>query len=331
MIRMKELTFPEALNEAIREEMARDPTVFVQGEDVGPYGGGYFPALKGLWATFGGERVRDFPISETALVGTALGAAMTGMRPIVDIMFADFSFVCFDQIVNQIANLRYMSGGKAKVPIVIRGVIGGGQRLASQHSHSLEALFVQFPGLVVVTPSCPRTAKGLLKSAIRNDNPVIFLEHKMLYSSKGPVPEGRDFTLPLGKAQIGGEGSDLTIVAHAYMTQMAMKAIDRLKHNGISAEVVDLLTLSPLDGETILKSVRKTGRVLAVQDAPPMCGMAAEVVALVAEKMGMSLRVAPRRVTAKQAPIPFSPKLEDYVLPSVTDIVEAARGMVRGK
>jgi pyruvate/2-oxoglutarate/acetoin dehydrogenase E1 component len=321
---MRELSFAEAIGEAIREEMERDNTVFVQGEDVGAYGGGYYPALKGLWEKFGSERVRDFPISETAIVGTAVGAAMTGLRPVVDIMFADFTFVCFDQIVNQMANMHYMSGGIAKVPMVLRGVHGAYSALASQHSHSPEAVFAQFPGLMVVTPSCSRTAKGLLKSAIRSDDPVVFLEHKMLFTlPPGPVPAETDFVLPLGKAEIAREGKDITIVANSYQTRLALQAAERLAGRGVSVEIVDLLTVTPMDKHTILASIEKTRRLVAVQEAPPVCGIAAEVLACVFES-GISLRKAPQRVTGRQAPIPFSQSLENAALPQVEDIVQAA-------
>jgi pyruvate dehydrogenase E1 component beta subunit len=321
---MTDLSFAEAIGAALREEMSRDPAVFVQGEDVGPYGGGYFPAMKGLWEQFGGERVRDFPISESAIVGTAVGAALTGLRPVVDIMFADFTFVCLDQIVNQMALMRYMSGGAARVPMVVRGVHGGYSHQASQHSHSPEAIFCQFPGLLVVAPSSSRTAKGLLKAAIRADDPVVFLEHKVLYTlAAEAVPDGPDFVLPLGMAEIARPGRDVTLVASGYQTRQALQAADRLAGRGVSAEVVDLLTLAPLDKPTLLDSISKTRRLVAVQEAPPMCGIAAEIVALVVES-GVSLRSAPRRVTARQAPVPFSPALEPVVLPSVEDIVNAA-------
>lgn len=320
---MHELTFAEAIGEAIREEMERDPSVIVQGEDVGRYGGGYYPALQGLWDQFGDERVRDFPISETAIVGTAVGAALTGLRPVVDIMFADFTFVCFDQIVNQMAKMRYMSGGVAKVPMVVRGVHGAYAHLASQHSHSPEALFAQFPGLIVITPSNSRTAKGLLKSAIRSDDPVVFLEHKVLYTlPAAPVPDDQDFLLPIGKAEVALEGKDVTVVANSYQTRLALQAAEQLSGKGVSVEVIDLLTISPLDQGTILSSLEKTRRLVAVQEAPPICGIAAEVCAVVVES-GISLLSAPKRVTAKPAPIPFSKPLEDTVLPTVEDITSA--------
>jgi pyruvate/2-oxoglutarate/acetoin dehydrogenase E1 component len=320
---MRPITFAKAIGEAIKEEMERDEGVFVQGEDVGRYGGGYYPALIGLWDKFGSERVRDFPISETAILGTAIGAAMTGLRPIVDIMFADFAFVAFDMVVNQMAKMRYMSGGIAKVPMVIRGVHGGYSHLASQHSHSPEAIFAQFPGLVIVTPSSGRTGKGLLKSAIRNDNPVVFLEHKMLYQLDSEhVPPESDFVLPLGKSEVVRQGSDVTIVANSYQTRLALHAADMLQKRGVSLEVVDLLTISPLDRETIFRSVEKTRNLVVVQEAPPMCGIAAEVISSVIES-GISLKTVPQRVTGKQTPVPFSSVLEPLVLPSVSDIQHA--------
>ena len=320
---MHELTFAEAIGEAIREEMERDSSVIVQGEDVGRYGGGYYPALKGLWEKFGDERVRDFPISETAITGTAVGAALTGLRPIVDIMFADFTFVCLDQIVNQMAKMRYMSGGVAKVPIVVRGVHGAYSSMASQHSHSPEALFAQFPGLYVVTPSCARTAKGLLKSAIRCDDPVIFFEHKVLFTfPPTPVPDDREFLIPLGKAEILQEGQDVTIVANSYQTHLAFRASQNLASSGIHAEVIDLLSIAPMDTETIIRSVRKTQRLVVVQEAPPHFGIASEVITSIVE-LGMPLKSAPIRVTGKQAPIPFSTTLEAVAVPSVEEIINA--------
>jgi len=320
---MREITFAEAIGEAIREEMERDATVIVQGEDVGRYGGGYYPALKGLWDQFGPERVRDFPISETAITGTAVGAAMTGLRPVVDIMFADFVFVCLDQIVNQMAKMRYMSGGIAKVPVVIRGVCGAYSSHAAQHSQSPEAIFCQFPGLIVVTPSCARTAKGLLKSAIRCDDPVVFLEHKLLYAlPPGHVPPEDDFIIPLGKAEIVHEGRDVTIVANSWQSHLAVQAAELLEKRGVSIEVLNLLTIMPMDKDLLCQSINKTRRLVAVQEAPPVCGIAAEVVACAMES-GISLLSAPVRVTGKQAPIPFSPALEPLVIPQVEDIVNA--------
>lgn len=325
---MRDMTFAEAIGAAIREEMERDPSVIVQGEDVGRYGGGYYPALKGLWQDFGEERIRDFPISETVITGSAVGAAMTGLRPIVDIMFADFTFVCLDQIVNQMAKMRFMSGGAINVPVVVRGVHGAYSSLASQHSHSPETIFAQFPGLYVVTPSCARTAKGLLKAAIRCDDPVIFLEHKVLYTlPPKPVPEDSDFIIKLGYSEIVKEGQDVTIVANSYQTQLANHALDEINKMNISAELIDLLSISPMDITTIAGSVRKTQRLVVVQEAPPHFGIAAEIIASVAE-MGISLKSAPIRVTGKHTPIPFSPALEQAALPSVEEIVQAVKGVM---
>ncbi|MGD8753439.1 MAG: alpha-ketoacid dehydrogenase subunit beta, partial [Anaerolineales bacterium] len=294
---MRKLSFAEALGEAILQEMVRDDSVIVQGEDVGRYGGGYYPALKGLWEKFGSERVRDFPISEIAITGTAVGAALTGLRPIVDIMFADFTFVCFDQIVNQMAKLRYMYGGAISLPIVLRGVHGAYSHLAAQHSQSPEAIFAHFPGLIVVTPSNGKNAKGLLKSAIRCDDTVIYFEHKLLYElPPSDVPPNEDFLIPLGKAEIVREGKDVTIVANSWQTQLSLQAAEILSRRGVEVEVVDLQTIAPMDKETILHSVNKTRRLVAVQEAPPVCGVAAEVIASVMES-GVSLVSAPKRVT----------------------------------
>jgi pyruvate dehydrogenase E1 component beta subunit len=326
---MHSINFSESIGEAIREEMERDINVIVQGEDVGRYGGGYYPALKGLWDKFGEDRVRDFPISETAIVGTAVGAAMTGLRPIIDIMFSDFMFVCFDEIVNQAANIRYMSGGVAKIPLVIRGVHGAYSNLASQHSHSPEAILCQFPGIVVVTPSGSRTAKGLLKSAIRSDDPVVFLEHKVLFTLEPEdVPTDKEFLIPLGLAEIACQGRDVTIVANSFQTRLALQAAQILTERGVSAEVIDLLTITPMDQKTILQSVEKTRRLVCVQESPPMCGIAAEVISRVVES-GISLASAPQRVTGKQAPIPFSPILEPAVLPSVEEIIQAVTKVMK--
>lgn len=326
---MHKLSFEEALGEAILQEMVRDDSVIVQGEDVGRYGGGYYPALKGLWEKFGSERVRDFPISEVAITGTAVGAALTGLRPIIDIMFADFTFVCFDQIVNQMAKLRYMYAGAISLPIVLRGVHGAYSHFAAQHSQSPEALFAHFPGLIVVTPSSSKTAKGLLKSAIRCDDTVIYFEHKLLYElPPDDVPPDDDFLIPLGKAEIAKEGKDVTIVANAWQTQLSLQAAEILSKRGVEVEVIDLLTIAPMDKDTILGSVNKTRHLVAVQEAPPMCGVAAEVITSVMES-GLSLVSAPKRVTGKQTPIPFSQSLEPVVLPQVEDIIKAVTSVLR--
>ncbi|NPV69339.1 MAG: alpha-ketoacid dehydrogenase subunit beta [Firmicutes bacterium] len=317
------MTYAEAVRDALREEMRRDPSVFVLGEDVARFGG-CFGVTGNLWTEFGEDRVRDTPISETAIIGTAVGAAATGMRPVAEIMFCDFLTVCMDQLVNQAAKMRYMFGGKARLPIVVRSPIGGGICAAAQHSQSLEAWFAHIPGLKVAMPSNPADAKGLLISAIRDDNPVMFFEHKVLYSSKGPVPEG-SYTIPLGKACVKREGSDVTVVATSIMVNHAVAAAADLEKDGISVEVVDPRTLVPLDEDTILASVRKTGRVAIAHEAVARCGFGAEVAAIIAEKAAGSLKAPIIRVGAKAVPVPFSPVLEQFVLPGKADITGAVR------
>ncbi|MFS8543123.1 MAG: alpha-ketoacid dehydrogenase subunit beta, partial [Limnochordales bacterium] len=274
---MRELTYAQALNEALREEMAADPRVFLMGEDIGHYGG-IFRVTQDLLAEFGPERVRDTPISEAAFIGAGLGAAMTGLRPVVEIMWVDFAMVAMDQIVNQVAKMRYMSGGQVAVPMVIRTQGGGGRGNAAQHSQSLEGLFAQIPGLKVVMPATPADAKGLLKAAIRDDNPVIFIEHKMLYATRGPVPTG-EHIVPLGRADIKRPGSHVTVVAWSRALLYALEAAERLAAEGISAEVIDLRTVTPLDLDTIYESVRKTHRAVVAHEACTSFGPGAEIAA----------------------------------------------------
>ena len=300
----RELTYAEAIREALREEMRRDPSVFVMGEDVGRFGG-CFGVTGDLWKEFGEERVRDTPISETAIIGAAVGAAATGMRPVAEIMFCDFLTVCMDQIVNQAAKMRYMFGGKARVPMVVRSPVGGGICAAAQHSQSLEAWFIHVPGLKVVMPSSPADAKGLLISAIRDDNPVMFFEHKVLYSMKGPVPEG-EWAIPLGKADVKRQGADVTVVATSIMVMHALAAAEELEKEGISVEVVDPRTLVPLDEDAILASVAKTGRAVVAHEAVSRCGFGAEIAALITERAFDKLKAPVVRVGAKAVPIPFS-------------------------
>ena len=317
---MREVSYGRALNEAIAEEMRRDAAIYVAGEDVTI--GGAFGVTRGLKAEFGAKRVKDTPISETAIVGTAIGAAATGLRPVVDIMFIDFLGVCMDQLLNQAAKMRYMFGGKARLPLVIRAVCGAGFSGAAQHSQSLEALITHIPGLKVVMPATPYDAKGLLKSAIRDDNPVVFIEHKMLYGLKGPVPE-TEYLIPLGSAEVKREGKDVTIVAWSKMVHTALAAAERLGREGIDAEVVDLRTLEPLDKDAILKSVGKTGKLVILQEACLTGGFGAEVAALVADK-GFDFLDAPiKRVAAPDTPVPFSPPLEDFFLPNEAKLVKA--------
>jgi acetoin:2,6-dichlorophenolindophenol oxidoreductase subunit beta len=322
------ITYAEALNEALREEMRRDATVFVMGEDVAGWGsGGVFGVTKGLTEEFGTERVRDTPISEEAIAAVAIGAAATGSRPVAEIMYVDFIGLAMEPIVNQAAKLRYMFGGKAKVPVVIRAQEGAGRGNAAQHSQSLEAWFCHIPGLKVVTPSTPADAKGLLKSAIRDDNPVIFLEHKVLYFSKGPVPEG-DVSIPFGVADIKRAGSDVTVVGIHTMVGKALKAAEQLAEEGIELEVIDPRTLVPLDEQTIVDSVKKTGRLIVSHEAYTRGGYGGEIIARVVDAAFDYLDAPPLRVCARDVPVPYSEVLETAALPQVDDIVAAARALV---
>jgi acetoin:2,6-dichlorophenolindophenol oxidoreductase subunit beta len=324
---VREITYAEALNEALREEMRRDPAVFVMGEDVAVWGGGgIFGVTRGLVEEFGTERVRDTPISEEAIAAVAIGAAATGSRPVAEIMYVDFIGLAMEPIVNQAAKLRYMFGGKAKVPIVIRAQEGAGRGNAAQHSQSLEAWFCHIPGLKVVTPSTPADAKGLLKSAIRDDNPVIFLEHKVLYFSKGPVPAG-DQTVPLGVADIKRVGRDVTVVGVHTMVGKALAAAEQLAQEGIELEVIDPRTLVPLDEETIIESVKKTGRLIVSHEAYTRSGYGAEIVSRVVEAAFDYLDAPPLRVCARDVPVPYSAVLETAALPQVDDLVAAARAL----
>ena len=323
---MREVSFREALSEALQEEMRRDSRVFVMGEEVGLLGGA-FRVTKGLRAEFGEERVRDTPISEAAIVGAALGAALRGMRPVAEIMYIDFLTVAMDQVINQAAKMRYMSGGAFSVPLVIRTTIGAGTSSAAQHSQNLQALFLQVPGLKIAVPSCPRDAKGLLKSAIRGEDPVLFVEHQRLYPAKGPVPDA-DETIPLGKADVKRRGRDVTVVATLAMVPLALEAARQLAAEGIECEVVDPRTLVPLDRATILESVRRTGRLVAVSEGPRTGGEAAEIAALAGEGAFASLKAPVRRVAALDVPIPFAPHLERAVLPGLADLLAAVRETV---
>ena len=325
----REITYAEALNEALREEMRRDAAVFVMGEDVAVWGGGgIFGVTKGLVEEFGTERVRDTPISEEAIAAVAIGAAATGSRPVAEIMYVDFIGLAMEPIVNQAAKLRYMFGGKARVPIVIRAQEGAGRGNAAQHSQSLEAWFCHIPGLKVVTPSTPADAKGLLKSAIRDDNPVIFLEHKVLYFSKGPVPS-EEYTIPLGVADVRRQGRDLTVVGIHTMVGKALQPSERLAEEGIEIECIDPRTLVPLDEETIVESVKKTGRLIVTHEAYTRGGYGAEIISRVIEAAFDYLDAPPLRVCARDVPVPYSAVLETAALPQVDDLVAAARALVR--
>ncbi|KPL51240.1 pyruvate dehydrogenase [Prosthecomicrobium hirschii] len=333
---MPRKSFRQALNEAMRLEMRRDPRVFVMGEDVaggkGASGeqdawGGAFGVTKGLLAEFGPERVRDTPITESAFVGAAAGAAMTGLRPVVEIMFVDFMGVCFDQIFNQAAKFRYMFGGKAVTPMVLRATFGAGTRSASQHSQALYPLFTHIPGLKVVVPSSPYDAKGLLIQAIRDDDPVIFLEHKAMYDDMGEVPDGA-YVVPFGEAGVLRDGGDVTIVAYGRMVGRAMEAAARLARDGIEATVVDPRTTSPLDIDTIVETLEETGRLVIVDEAYPRCGMASDIAGIVAEEAFGLLKAPIQKVTPPHAPVPYAPELEAAYIPSVEKIEAAVRKAV---
>jgi len=326
------ITFQQAINEALDQEMARDPAVTVMGEDVaGGQGGqgemdawgGVLGVTKGLHPKYG-DRVMDTPISESAFVGAAIGAATAGLRPVVELMFNDFLGVCFDQIYNQAAKFKYMFGGKAQTPVVIRTICGAGMRAAAQHSQSLYAIFTHIPGLKCVIPSTPYDAKGLLIESIRDNDPVIYFEHKQLYQMEGEVPE-ESYTIPLGEAQVVREGSDITIVTLGYMMQRSMQAAEELARNGTECEIIDLRTTSPLDEDSIIESVESTGRLVVVDEATPRCSMATDISALVAQKAFSALKAPIQMVTAPHTPVPFADNLEDLYIPDANRIAAAAR------
>ena len=331
----RRITFQQAINEALRQEMERDPAVVVFGEDVaGGMGaggeldawGGPMGVTKGLHPAYP-DRVLDTPISESAFIGAAVGAAASGLRPVAELMFVDFMGVCFDQIFNQGAKLRYMFGGKAKVPMVIRTTYGAGIRAAAQHSESLYPIFTHIPGLKVVVPSNPYDAKGLLVRSIRDDDPVVFFENKVLYAMEGDVPEEL-YAIPFGEADVVRDGDDVTVVAIGRMVQIAEQAADQLAAEGVECEIVDPRTLSPLDEETIYESVERTGRLVVVDESNPRCSLAADVCALVSQNCFGDLKAGPRMVTAPHTPVPFSPVLEDLYLPTAERVVEAVRETV---
>ena len=323
---MRTITYSQAIYETMREEMARDPNVILIGEDVGAFGG-VWGVSGNLMQLYGEDRVRDTPISETAIVGAGLGAAMMGLRPIVEIMFGDFMPVAGDQLVNQVAKARYMSGGKAKIPLTIRVTTGAPGSAAAQHSQSPEGWFMNVPGLKVAVPATAADAMGLLRSAIRGEDPVLFFEHKMLYATRGEVPDDADYAVPFGVAAVRREGRDVTLVAIGGMLPAAIQAAETLAAEGIEIEIVDPRTLVPLDRETILASVRKTGRLIIAHEAHKRLGPGAEIAAMVAEEAIGALDGPIVRVAARNVPLPYSPDLERFVLPQVGDIVEAARGL----
>jgi pyruvate/2-oxoglutarate/acetoin dehydrogenase E1 component len=324
----REITYLEAVREALVGEMRRDPEVFLVGEDIGTYGGA-FGVTRGLLEEFGPERIRETPISEAAIAGVATGAALMGMRPVMEIMFMDFITISMNQLVNQAAKIRFMFGGKASIPMVVRAPAGSGTGAAAQHSQSLEAWFVNVPGIKVVAPSTPHDVKGLLVTAIRDNNPIIFLEHKLLYRTRGPVPEEL-YTIPLGQAEVKRQGRDLTVIAYSIMVPRALEAAAQLSGEGIELEVIDPRSLKPLDKEAIIRSVSKTGRVLIVHEAPTTGGFGGEMAAVVAGSEAFDYLDAPiRRLAGRDVPIPYNRTLERAAVPQVEDIVAVARTLAQ--
>ena len=333
-------TYREALSDALAQEMRRDPTVIILGEDVvgglggtageGEAAGGTFGVTAGFAAEFGRRRVIDTPITESAIVGAANGAALTGLRPVAEVMFMDFMGVCLDQMLNQMAKFRYMFGGKCDVPVVIRTLMGAGFGAGPQHSQNLYAMLTAIPGLKVALPSSPADAKGLLATAIRDNDPVIFCEHKLLYGDTGEVPDG-EYLVPFGKANITRSGSDVTVVAFSRMVLLANKVADKLAREGVSVEVIDPRTTSPLDRDAILASVAKTGRLVVLDESDPYCGMASEITALAATEAFSSLKAAPVKITPPHTPVPSTPHLEQLWLPSLERIENTIRATVGKK
>jgi len=326
-VALRELTMAEAVREALSEEMRRDPTVFIMGEDVAE-AGTPFKVLSGMVDEFGKSRVIDTPISEPGFTGIGVGAAMTGLRPVIDIMFGDFLTLVMDQLVNQAAKVHYMSGGAWKVPMVLRTTLGASRRSAAQHSQSLQAWLSHVPGLKVVLPSTPYDAKGLLKTAIRDDNPVIFFEDKMMFRQKGPVPI-EDYTIPFGVADIKREGDDITLVATSSMVQVALGAAKMLEEIGVSAEVVDPRTTWPLDEKTLIESAQKTSRAIVIDEGYEKYGITAEIASVIATGAFYDLDAPVKRIGAMHVPIPFSPPLEDATIPTEKMVFDAARAMCK--
>ena len=321
---MAVITMRDALNNALREELARDPNVFLMGEEVAEYQGAY-KVTRGLLEEFGAKRVIDTPITELGFAGLGVGAAMVGLRPIIEFMTFNFSILAADQMVNSAAKMLYMSGGQYKIPIVFRGPGGSAYQVSSQHSQALESWYAFFPGLKVVMPSTPADAKGLLKSAIRDDDPVIFIEQERMYGMKGEVPEDADFTIPLGVAEVKREGTDATIVARSLMVPTALKAAEELEKEGINCEVIDPRTIRPLDIDTIITSVQKTNRVVVAEESHPFCGVAAEIAAQIQDRAFDYLDAPVKRVSGVDVPMPYAKNLEQLAIPDVPQIVAAVR------
>ncbi len=323
---MSRISYSKALGSGISEEMRRDKDVIFLGLDIGHYGGA-FGVSKGMIEEFGPERIMCMPISEAGYTGAAVGAAATGLRPIVELQFGDWVTIASDQLVNQAANMRYMFGGSLSIPMVMRLPCGAFGSAAAQHSHMFESWFAFVPGLKVAAPSTPADVKGMIKAAIRDNNPVVFLEHRICYAMSGEVPDDPEFIVPLGKADIKLEGKDITIITHSYMVHFALKAAEILDKEGISVEVLDLRTIKPMDTEAIINSVKKTNKALCLQETYPTCGVVAEVAAVIAERAFDYLDAPVKRMGCMECPMPFSPDLEKYVLPSVDKIVAAIREM----
>src|SRR5947209_1223827 len=321
---MAVMTMREALNQALREELQRDENVFLMGEEVAAYQGAY-KVTKGLLEEFGGRRVIDTPITELGFAGLGVGAAMAGLRPIVEFMTFNFSILATDQIINSAAKMLYMSGGQVKIPIVFRGPGGSAYQVSSQHSQALESWYAYFPGLKVVMPSTAADAKGLLKSAIRDDDPVVFIEQERMYGNKGEVPDDDDFTIPLGVAEVKREGTDATIVARSLMVPMALKAADELQNQGISCEVIDPRTIRPLDIDTIIASVKKTNRVVIAEESHPFCGVGAEISSEINERAFDYLDAPVRRISGADVPMPYAKNLENLAIPNVETIMKAVK------
>lgn len=320
---MARITMREAISQALWEEMERDPKVFIMGEEVGVWGGTY-AVTKGFYDHFGAERVKDTPISESAIIGSAIGAALTGLRPVAELMTINFAFSSMDHIVNQTAKLHYMFGGQMVLPMVIRTVSGGGRQLAATHSQTPDAIFAHFPGLKVVAPGTPADAKGLLKSAIRSDDPVLFIEHATLYQSRGEVPEG-EYTLPIGKSIVQREGKDVTIVTYSKMLEVSLKAAEELAKTGIDVEVVDLRTLRPLDMEPVIESFKKTNRAVIVEEGWKSYGVGAEVSSRIYEQAFDYVDAPIKRVAQAEVPLPYNRALEQLALPKVEDVILAVK------
>ena len=321
---MAVITIREALNQALKEEMSRDESIFLMGEEVGAYQGAY-KVTKGLLDQFGEKRVIDTPITELGFAGLGVGAAMAGLRPVIEFMTFNFSILATDQIINSAAKMLYMSGGQYKIPIVFRGPGGSAFQVSSQHSQALESWYAHFPGLKVVMPSTAADAKGLLKSSIRDDDPVIFIEQERMYGIKGEVPDGDDFLIPLGVAEVKREGADATIVARSLMVPAALKAAEKLESQGVSCEVIDPRTIRPLDIETIVKSVKKTNRLVVAEESHPFCGVAAEISVQVMERAFDYLDAPIKRVSGADAPMPYAKNLENLAVPTADQILAAVR------